>query len=414
MDNRIPPPDAKQGALLLPRLVLAVPRLIVKGISIPIGWFMRFEERHQILKRMLSALTSEDGLIGVRLAFEFALDFRPIVGLAFFDKRIFGHGTSLRIEAMTGGRDLAIIRAHLQPFEPRQVQLGIDVTYLRRDDQIFNGIRSITPANVDLIRSRFSTDAFDVATRLRLRPLQRFSVSFLAQFGLRRYGDGRETSSEPTISEAYCVRTPEGLCLPGGVDDRLVPGFHQGTQFARVGAGLRFDSRNSPSKPAGGFMLELDGNYSHGLGDPSSYFQVLGAATGVINLYRGSHILVLRLSSQMVLPTGDELVPFTELVTLGGPDTLRGFRWGRFRDFSSLIATVEYRWPIWIWAEGMLFADYGGTFARNFQNFDWTQLRPDVGMGIRVRTSSQVMMRIQVAYGFPDGMQFYFVTTAGP
>jgi hypothetical protein len=414
MDNRIPPPDAKQGALLIPRLVLAVPRLIVQGIAAPLGWFMRVEERHHLLARMLRAFTSEDGLIGVRLAFEFALDFRPMVGLAFFDRRIIGPDTDLRIEAMTGGRDLAIIRAHLQPIQPRQLVLAFDVAFMRRDDQIFNGIASITPPDVPLIRSRFATNAFDLTARVRFRPQMRFSVGLLAMFGVRRYSDGRNTSSDPGIAEAYCIRTPDGWCLPGGPDDRLVPAFHEGTQFIRTGANLRFDSRNNVNKPTSGFLLDVDGTYSHGLADPSSYFQVAGAASGVINLWRGTHVLVLRLASQMVLPTGDEVVPFTELVTLGGPDNMRGFPWGRFRDYTSLMATAEYRWTIWIWAEAMLFVDYGGTFGRSFQNFSFADMKPDVGIGIKVRSSRAVVVRLQLAYGFPDGVQFYLVTTAGP
>ncbi|HEX6835030.1 MAG TPA: BamA/TamA family outer membrane protein, partial [Polyangia bacterium] len=101
----------------------------------------------------------------------------------------------------------------------------------------------------------------------------------------------------------------------------------------------------------------------------------------------------------------DAAVPFTELATLGGPDSLRGFRAGRYRDFSTLLFSAEYRWPIWMWADAILFVDYGGAAGQRFAGLGVDSLHPDLGAGIRVRTSRHVMARAQLAYGFPDGVQ---------
>ncbi len=413
IDGRVRRVDRRAAALAVPRAILWLPRMLIKGLSYPIGAAVNFDEKHQFYNRVMRAITSEDGLIGVRLAFEASLDLRPIAGLSFFDYRITGPETQLKLEALTGGLDLVVARAHFRPFRPHRLQLDLDTGYVRRNDQIFNGIASITPPDVELVRTRFALESFDFAARLRVRPKAQFSLGLLTQFGLRRFGDGRPYNHQPSLSGPYCLRI-NGLCVGTKPDERLVPGFAEGTQFVRVGAGLRLDTRQSQSKPHGGVLLQADGAYSVGLGDPSTYFQVAGSATGIINLYHGTHLLVLRLQSQMVIPTGNEIVPFSELVTLGGPDNLRGFAWQRFRDFTSVIASAEYRWTIWMWAEGMLFADYGGTFGQSFKNFGTDGLYPDVGVGIRVRTSSKVFMRLQFAYGFPDGPQLYFVTTAGP
>ena len=91
-----------------------------------------------------------------------------------------------------------------------------------------------------------------------------------------------------------------------------------------------------------------------------------------------------------------------------------GFTWGRFRDFSALLATIEYRWDIWMWADALLFVDYGGTFGFGYRDFQLDKLHPNVGIGIRLRTSRRVYLRFQVAYGWPDGVQFYVVSSAGP
>jgi outer membrane protein assembly factor BamA len=239
------------------------------------------------------------------------------------------------------------------------------------------------------------------------RPIVRlFSVGVGANFGVRRYGDGRR-SGDPTISEVYCVRTIGGACQIGTVDDNLVPFFNEGTQFLRGIASMRLDTRDSRARPTIGFLADVSGEYSHGLGDPSSYFRSNGLAEGAINLYRHSHVLVLRFTTSLVMPTSQSPVPFSELVVLGGPDTMRGFKWGRFHDYSSIIASAEYRWPVWMWVDGIAFVDYGGTFGRYYQDISASRMFPDVGGGFRVRTSRRVYVRTQVAYGWPDGWQAY-------
>ncbi len=113
---------------------------------------------------------------------------------------------------------------------------------------------------------------------------------------------------------------------------------------------------------------------------------------------------------------GDTPIPFTEMVTLGGPDDLRGFKPGRFRDASSLLATVEYRWPVWMWMDGTLFADYGGVLGPAFSNFSFSTLRPDVGIGFRMHTSDKFVLRIQAAWGFGDegGFRLVIAGNGGP
>ena len=54
-----------------------------------------------------------------------------------------------------------------------------------------------------------------------------------------------------------------------------------------------------------------------------------------------------------------ERVPFFLLPTLGGNDTLRGFRAYRFRGPHSILLQGEYRWEIWSAFEAALFYDAG-------------------------------------------------------
>jgi hemolysin activation/secretion protein len=100
-------------------------------------------------------------------------------------------------------------------------------------------------------------------------------------------------------------------------------------------------------------------------------------------------------------------VPFSELAIVGGPETLRGFRWMAFRDFSSLLLQAEYRWPIALWVDASLFVDWGGVFGRWYANFGAKQMQPDVGFGFRLRSRDKFYIKLQFAYGFDTGWQIY-------
>jgi outer membrane protein assembly factor BamA len=52
-------------------------------------------------------------------------------------------------------------------------------------------------------------------------------------------------------------------------------------------------------------------------------------------------------------------MPFYFMPTLGGNDTLRGFREYRFRGPHAILAQGEYRWEIWSGLDGALFYDAG-------------------------------------------------------
>jgi outer membrane protein assembly factor BamA len=115
--------------------------------------------------------------------------------------------------------------------------------------------------------------------------------------------------------------------------------------------------------------------------------------------------LRLQAATELAWPI-EEAVPFSELPMLGGPDDLRGFRFQDFRDYSSFVATAEYRWPMWMWVDGALFVDYGGVFGQNYAGFGARRMQPDIGVGLHIVTSGEFHFRMQLAYGFGEGINF--------
>ena len=68
---------------------------------------------------------------------------------------------------------------------------------------------------------------------------------------------------------------------------------------------------------------------------------------------------------------------------MGGIETMRGFRPNRFRGRSALLATLNYRYPVWSFFEGELYLEVGDVAGANFNDFTVGQLRGSAGLGLR-------------------------------
>jgi outer membrane protein assembly factor BamA len=98
----------------------------------------------------------------------------------------------------------------------------------------------------------------------------------------------------------------------------------------------------------------------------------------------------------------DEDIPFSELMKLGGPDSLRGYQLDRFRDNVSALATIEYRYPVHQMVSGELFVDagrvgrsYGDIFDRNaLEDFHYGG-----GLGFVFHSDDSIWFKAQAAYG---------------
>ncbi|MDB4969690.1 MAG: hypothetical protein JWN44_5379 [Myxococcales bacterium] len=393
-DGRNVKRPARDYLLVVPRLLLVPPRLLMLGLGAVAKPALEWNERKHVAERVVAALTSSDGLVGVRPVFNYELNFRPSFGALYFNDRL-PRGAHLTASTAIGGPETILQSAHVTvPLMHGRAAVDVDTTYRRRNDELYTGIGMHNP----LPFARYATDQADAAAVLSLRPLHPLRVELGVDVGIRRFADGEPYGGDRKIGEVYCIRGVAGRCLTGAIDERLAPGFGAGTQFARETVAVHLDSRRDET--SAGLLVDASAQYTHGLGaDASSYVRLHGHAGTSFEIWR-HRALYLGVSADDIIAFGSTPVPFSELVVLGGPEDLRGFQRGRFRDASSLVATVEYRWPIWMWMDGSLFFDYGGVFGPAFSRFAVGDLRPDLGLGLRVHSSSKFVMRIQVAYGF--------------
>lgn len=119
-----------------------------------------------------------------------------------------------------------------------------------------------------------------------------------------------------------------------------------------------------------------------------------------IGFFEGSRTIALRAFAASASADDGNEVPFFLQPTLGGAQTLRGFRSFRFRDESALLLQAEYRWRINELIAGALFYDTGAV-ARRLG--DIGTLERDYGIGMRVGGRNGVSFRADLAFGSSDG-----------
>lgn len=110
----------------------------------------------------------------------------------------------------------------------------------------------------------------------------------------------------------------------------------------------------------------------------------------------GHRMLAFRHFSSFSHADEDARVPFYLMRTIGGPNSLRGFRDFRFRDRHALLFNLEYRWQAWSGLDGALFADAGKVFSRT-SGWNLRDLETSYGVGLRFNTAGSVLMRIDLA-----------------
>ena len=389
-DGRLDPPPKRRWRLL-PEILLFPLRGIFWLVQFPLGGALRFEDRHHPMGRLVSWLTWDDGARTLRPAFYYSTIYVPEFGLKYSDHLTLGVDTNLSLTATTGGGRYVYSGLTVEPTRMHDpVGVIFDVIFDRRGDLLYNGLGSHTHS--DAANGRYLMDALEWRLSLRLRATPWLAFYGTATAGIKRFGNGDRLGGDPGIDFVY--------------DTSTIPGFTDGTTFIRGGAGMVIDLRNETARPSSGLLVRASFDYTQGIdGDDASYTRLRGLVGVPIGLWRRTHVLWLQAATSIAWPN-DGTIPFSELPTLGGPNDLRGFRFQDFRDYSAAWFSIEYRWPVWMWVDGALFADYGGVFGQNYSGFGARRMQPDVGIALRFISSAQFNIGVHLAYGFGEGFNF--------
>jgi hypothetical protein len=247
--------------------------------------------------------------------------------------------------------------------------LSLDALAVRRPDHVFYGLG---PRSLETSQSRFGEGELQGSATFDF-PLWR-SSRVKAGMGVRsvdlyhgHYGN------DPSVE----VSVARGV-FP------LPTGFGSGYTAEYNHLLAAFDTRRERPADGSGFRVEAEGEQGSDVRhSPGNGWIRYGGTAGAFYDLDGRHRVVsLSVATLFADPLGHEPIPFTELVTLGGEGPMRGFFPGRLVDRSAAVATVRYRWPIWVWLDGSLQAAVGNVFDEHLDGFKTSLLRFSSAIGV--------------------------------
>jgi hypothetical protein len=380
------------------RGVLYPPRLLSALVFWPLLRAGDLIESHDLPEWYRALLTSDDGLLGVRVEIQYATSFLPTAGAHVFYRRLPGQGSELGARFITAGPSAIHTEAWLHA--PAPSGFSARVGWERRRDWLFAGIGSATSEQLTASgrgEARYGAQGPEL-TLAASRPLRSWLVGGLtADLYVREY-QSRQVRGGPPVSAVY--------------PPAEIPGFNRGLRLVRLSPRLLLDLMEQ-ARDGGGLRLSLAAHYAEGFAaDPSRHLRFEGDLVGAIG--GGDRVLLARLNLATVDGLGSATVPFEELVAPAGAQGIRGLPDGRLRGGSGVVASAEYRWYISNRLDASLFTDLGtvaGSWLEGITEAHWF---PSFGVGLRYFGSVVPYWRgvpergMEVAYAPGSGLRILF------
>ncbi len=175
-----------------------------------------------------------------------------------------------------------------------------------------------------------------------------------------------------------------------------LPGLDRGSSLLRYGFSAMHTRLDNPFDPKDGYQLQGRFYWVDSLNSENFNFYDYGVtANGYLPL-GGGRTLAMRAAADLRHERNGGQIPFYLMPSLGGVETMRGYRPHRFRDDNALVLTLEYRYPVAQFADFAIFTDQGQV-AREPGDFSLGGFRGSYGVGMRVKNLTGVAMRIEVA-----------------
>ncbi len=376
--------NAAQALIWLPRVVFFPVHLVFEYlIRFPLVQGLTKIEEYYVIKRVERIFTWRDGKSGVYPTFLADFGLRPAVGLTTFHRDLFVRGNTFTAAIGTWGpRWLRISAANeTLVLDEDTGRVELSGFFDTRPDQPFYGVGPATSKEDEV---RFQWSRWQVGGRFlaSLGGLSRL------QFGTAfRHVDFLDDPIDP----------------PYDPTRMSAPGFDAGSyEILESEARLKIDTRDPDTEFKGGtgYLLELFGTFAFDPSSTSRNYVRWGAETAVFyDFTERGHVLALRLSTEIVEETGGTEVPFTELASLGGLESMRGFLPRRFVGDSAVFGTLSYRYPVWSMIDAEVFSSVGNVFDDRLQGFALTRLYLNSGIGLRTNLDRDVALTFMFAVG---------------
>jgi hypothetical protein len=242
-------------------------------------------------------------------------------------------------------------------------------------------------------RSDYAIRTNHFGGRAGVRPFTHLLLGGGMEYLQPRLGEG-QNDSYPDVSDAF--RPSE------------VPGLETRADFLRSEAFVEVDYREPRNARRGGWYRLAFWHYDDRTAGQFTFNRVDADLRQFVGFLAGRRVIAARLFVSTSDTAAGQTMPFYFMPTLGGNDTLRGFREYRFRGPHAILGQAEYRWEIWSGFDGALFYDAGKVADRR-EDLNFKNLETDYGIGFRFNTDSGVILRVDAAFGSADGKHLYIV-----
>lgn len=265
--------------------------------------------------------------------------------------------------------------------------------YARRSDYPREDYFGLGPASLRSNHADYAIQTTTIGLRTALRPVR--MVAFGS--GFEHIDAGVSNGADPALPSIGDV-----------FDERSAPGLTQQPDYLRSIVFVDVDWRRPLNARKGGWYRAELSRYDDRQGLGYSFDRLDLDVRQFVSFLSERRVLMGRVAASTSNVEEGEQVPFYLMPTLGGKDSLRGFREYRFRGPHALLLQGEYRFEIWSGLDGALFYDAGKVALRRSQ-LDFKHLESDYGFGFRFNTDSGIVARFDAAFGSRDGKHFWIV-----
>ncbi len=265
--------------------------------------------------------------------------------------------------------------------------------YARRHDYPREDYFGLGPASLRRNHTDYAIQATTFGARAAVRPVPIVAIGGGLEHIDAGLFDGTDPSV-PSIGEVF--------------DEQSAPGLTQQPDYQRSIVFVDVDWRRPLNARKGGWYRAEVSRYDDRQGLGFSFDRLDVDLRQYVSFLSERRVLVGRVAAATSNVEPEEQVPFYLMPTLGGKDTLRGFREYRFRGPHALLLQGEYRFEIWSGLDGALFYDAGKVALRRSQ-LDFKHLESDYGFGFRFNTDRGIVARIDAAFGSRDGKHLWIV-----
>ena len=377
----------------IPGQIIYLPlKYTFKGLSIGIGYV----DDSKIVQQINDRLSSDDGRRGVKPTYASSTG----AGIIFYQKGLFNTPSHRNILNLTvSGWDLQRQRYEATldniVFADAGIATQLRLRYHKFPTEPFFGIG---PGSSFDKESNFTQEQIITEINVGIKLTQKFVLETQVGYDVTNILRGLD-DEDPSTTILY--------------DQWTLPGLTQGIELVHGTVSLNYQSPDRPGHPSKGVDLSMSGGLYQQIDDDQFGFWKNTADVTWYQHLIYDRVLALRIAGEMTTHYQDRDIPFYSLSELGSTETIRGFDRGRFRDRDMVLASLEYRYPIWAYwdktgVDFVWFVDTGLVSPDILNEFDAGNFQTGVGCGLRMWNSSGLAVKIEVAKSKED-WRVYFV-----